>query len=188
MAPAVLHKAMAQAVKWGMIPANPCTGVDRPRVTRKEMKTLTAEQTHHFLATARPNRLWTLFVLAVATGMRQGELFALRWEDINLEDGTVFVQHTLEEIDGKFQLKEPKSAAGRWRIELPAFAVEALHEHRKRMFAEGHMAGPIFCDRRGGGWLRKSNFTRQVYKPLLEQAGLPNIRFHDLRLGHATLI
>jgi integrase len=187
LAHAVLHKAMAQAVKWGMLPGNPCSAVDRPRVARKEMKTLTPEQTHHLLVTARPHRLWALFVLAVGTGMRQGELFALRWEDIDLEDGTVFVQHTLEEIDGKFRLKEPKSAAGRRRIELPGFAVEALHEHRKRMLAEGHLAGPVFCDRRGG-WLRKSNFTRQIYKPLLERAGLPDIRFHDLRHGHATLM
>jgi integrase len=184
---AVLHRAMAQALKWGVIASNPCAAVDRPRVARKEMRTLTPEQTHLLLVTARPHRLWALFVMAAGTGMRQGELFALRWDDLDLDGGTVLVQQTLEEIDGKFRLKEPKSAAGRRRIVLPAFAVEALREHRKRMLAEGHVSGPVFCDRRGG-WLRKSNFTRQIYKPLLKRAGLPDVRFHDLRHGHATLM
>jgi integrase len=184
---AVLHKAMAKAVKWNMTAANPCNDVDRPRVARKELKTLTPEQTRELLTAAQPHRLWALFVLAAATGMRQGELFALRWGDIDLTAGTLAVQHTLEEIDGRFRLKEPKSAAGRRRIDLPAFAVEALHEHRKRVLTEGHLDGPVFCDRRGG-WLRKSNFTRQVYKPLLKRAGLPDVRFHDLRHGHATMM
>ena len=187
LAHAVLHRAMAQALKWGMVVANPCAAVDRPRVARKQMNVLTPEQTHHLLAAARPHRLWALFVLAAGSGMRQGELFALRWEDIDLDGRMVLVQHTLEEIDGKFRLKEPKSAAGRRRIELPSFAVEALHEHKKRMLAKGNLAGPVFCDRRGG-WLRKSNFTRRVLKPMLKRAALPDIRFHDLRHGHATLM
>jgi integrase len=113
------------------------------------------------------------------------------------------VQHTLEEIDGKHRLEEPKSAKGRRRIDQQGFAVQALWEHKARMMQEGHLDGPIFCDRRGG-WLRKSNFIRQMFKPLLaktntrlkeeaakkgiEPALLPNVRFHDLRHGHATLM
>jgi integrase len=180
-----LHRALAQAVKWGLISANPCAAAERPRVGRKELKTLTPEQTRRLLDTARPHRLWALFVLAAGTGMRQGELFALRWSDLDLDAGAVTIQHTLEEIDGRFRLKEPKSKAGRRRVDLPAFAVEAVHEHRKRMLAEGHPTAPVFCDRLGG-FLRKSNFTRQVFKPLLKRAGLPDVRFHDLRHGHAT--
>lgn len=182
---AVLRRALAQAVKWGLIQANPCSGAERPTVAKKELVTLTPEQTRQLLRVAEAHRLSALFVLAVATGMRQGELFGLRWSDVDLEGMAVTVCHTLEEIDGAHRLKEPKSKAGRRRIDLPAFAVAALVEHRKKMMAEGHAAAPVFCDHKGG-WLRKSNFVRQIFKPMLKKAGLPDIRFHDLRHGHAT--
>src|SRR5262249_12372344 len=68
-----------------------------------------------------------------------------------------------------------------------AFAVEALQEHKKRVLAEGHLDAPVFCDRRGGRQ-RKSNFTWYIYKPLLKRAGLPDVRLHDLRHGHATMM
>jgi integrase len=200
---AVLRKALAQALKEDLVIRNACVAVDRPRVPKTEMVTFTPEQTRQFLATAAPHRLSALFVLAAATGMREGELFALAWSDIDLEGGALSVQQTLEEIDGKHRLKEPKSAKGRRRIDLPAFAVKALWEHKARMMQEGHLDGPVFCDRRGG-WLRKSNFTRQIFKPMIartnarlteeaEKAGtapdlLPDIRFHDMRHGHATLM
>jgi integrase len=109
----------------------------------------------------------------------------------------------LEEIDGKLRLKEPKSAKSRRRIELPSFAVEALWQHKARMMKEEHLEGPVFCDS-CGGWLRKSNFIRQVFKPMLKRTNvklseeakskefapnlLPDIRFHDLRHGHATMM
>jgi integrase len=84
-------------------------------------------------------------------------------------------------------LKEPKSKKSRRQIDLPAFAVTALREHRKKMLVEGHISGPVFCDTHGG-YLRKSNFVRKVFKPLLKAADLPDIRFHDLRHSHATLL
>lgn len=203
LAHAVLRRALVQAIKWGLIVRNACDGAERPRVAKKEMVTLTPEQTWTFLTSASEHRLEALFVLAVATGMREGELFALRWPDIDLEAGAIFVQHTLEEIDGKFRLKEPKSAKSRRRIELPSFAIEALWRHKAGMMKEEHLEGPVFCDCRGG-WLRKSNFIRQVFKPLLKRTNeklseeaekkavtpnlLPDIRFHDLRHGHATMM
>jgi integrase len=185
LAHAVLRRAMSQAVRWNLISANPCDAAERPRVRRKEVSTLTPDEIKVLLKTAKSHRLSALFVMAVGTGMRQGELFALTWPEIDLDAGVVNVQHTLEEIDGRFRLKEPKSAAGRRRVDLPTFVVKALREHRKRMLAEGHVSGPVFCDRHGG-WLRKSNLIRQIFKPMLEKAGLPDVRFHDLRHGHAT--
>jgi integrase len=184
---AVLHKALKTAVKWRMVRSNAADAVDRPNVARKEMHVPTPEQMHALLDAARTHRLYPLIALALTTGMRQGELFGLEWNDFDLDAGTVFVQRTLEELQGKFRLKAPKSAAGRRRIELPAVAVAALREHRKAMLAEGHIAGPVFCDG-DGGYLRKSNFIRRVYAPLLKAAGLPHFRFHDLRHGHATMM
>jgi integrase len=184
---AVLHKALDQAVRWHLLRYNPSDAIERPKVPRKEMTVLSQQQMQTLMSITRPHRLWALFVMAITTGMRQGELFGLMWGDIDVDAGTVFIQRTLEEIDGRFRTKDPKSAKSRRRVELPAVAIEALHEHRKRMFREGHIAGPVFCDHRGG-WLRKSNFIRQVFKPMLQKAGLPEVRFHDLRHSHATML
>ena len=187
LAHAVLHRALKQAVRWNLIPRNVCDAVEPPRIDKKEMRVYTPEQVTQLFKAASGDRLEALFVLAVATGLRQGELFGLQWPDFDLEAGTVFVQRQLEEVNGQLALTEPKSAKGRRRIELPAVAVQAMWAHKARMLAEGHLDGPVFCDSRGG-YLRKSNFVRKVFKPLLKKAGLPDIRFHDLRHTSATLL
>ncbi|MGE0607137.1 MAG: tyrosine recombinase XerC [Pirellulales bacterium] len=187
----VLRRALKQAVKWGMIPRNVCDAVDPPRVPRPTVTALTPDQTATLLDAAKGDRLEALFVVAVTSGLRQGELFALQWPDVDLDAGTVTVRHTLLELKkerGGFVLGEPKSAKGRRRVELPAMAVDALAEHRKRMLAEGHAASSWVFSDTGGSHLRKSNFVRRVFKPLLKSAGLPDIRFHDLRHTSATLM
>jgi integrase len=184
---AVLHRALVKAVRQRLVRFNACSDIERPTVARKQMSPPSSEQMQILLSTATGHRLGALFVLAVATGMRQGELLGLHWGDIDLEGQTLHVQRSLSELDGKFDLKEPKSAKGRRQIELPSIAVEALKIHRRAMLAEGHIAGPVFCDSKGG-WLRKSNLLRNVYFPLLKKAGLPHFRFHDIRHGHATMM
>lgn len=136
----------------------------------------------------RSARLYDLLVVAVTTGMRQGELFALQWEDVDLEAATVHVRHTLENLDGRPRLKPPKSASGRRSIKLPQMTVDALQERRKQALTEG-MAGSrwVFPDTQGGP-IRKTNFIRNVYHPLLRKTGLPNVRFHDLRHSAATVL
>jgi integrase len=190
LAHAVLRRALKQAVRWGLILRNPCDAVEPPRVPKREMSVYGPDEVQRLLAAAEGHRLEALFVLAVATGLRQGELFGLQWPDIDLEAGSLCVRRQLEERDGKLALTEPKSEKGRRRVELPAFAVEALWRHKARMLAEGLLDRAdrtIFCDSRGG-FLRKSNFVRQVFKPLLKAASLPDIRFHDLRHTSATLL
>jgi integrase len=100
----------------------------------------------------------------------------------------VNVRRTLQELNGRLKLKEPKTKKSRRRIELPETVVATLGEHRKRMLAEGHASSPwVFCNQHGGP-LRRSHFHRQEFKPLLKRAALPNIRFHDLRHTSATLL
>jgi integrase len=109
---------------------------------------------------------------------------------VDLDAGTLSVRRQLEERDGRLAPTEPKSERGRRRVKLPASAVEALWKHKARMLAEGHLGRadvPVFCDTRGD-FLRKSNFLRKTFAPLLEAAGLPRIRFHDLRHTSATLL
>ncbi|MER3401403.1 MAG: site-specific integrase [Thermoflexus sp.] len=183
---AVLHRALNQAVKWRLVSHNACDAVDRPRVPRKEVRTLDAEQARRLLEAARGDRLEALCVLALTTGMRQGELLGLQWEDVDLKAGTVSVRRTLLELNGKLAPGETKSGRPR-RVDLPDIAVEALREHRKRMLAEGHPGPWVFCDTRGGP-IRRNNIIRRWFKPLVRRAGLPDIRFHDLRHTAATLL
>lgn len=188
LAHAVLHRALKQALKWGMVARNVCDAVDAPRVSKREMKTLTPEQAGQLLNASTTDRMHALYWLALGTGLRIGELFALHWRDVDLKAGTVAVRYTLTEVNGKLALTEPKSAKSRRLIDLPQQAVVALVEHRKNMIVEGFAAVEhVFCNQHGG-YLRRSHFHREDYKPLLKRAGLPSIRFHDLRHTSATML
>jgi integrase len=187
---AVLRRALRQALRWGLLLRNPCDAVEPARVARREMTAFGPAEVKRFLAAAAGDRLEAIFVLAVSSGLRQGELFGLQWPDVNLDEGAIHVHRQLEERNGKLALTEPKSDKGRRRVELPAFAAEAMLSHKARMLAEGHLDRtdrPVFCNSHGG-FLRKSNFLRKVFKPILKKAGLPDIRFHDLRHTSATLL
>jgi integrase len=151
------------------------------------MKTLDPDQVQAFLKAARQDRLYALYVVALDSGMRQGELFALAWPDIDLDGGSVRVVRSLEELNGELRVKDVKTARSRRKIDLSPFAVEVLTEHRRAMLAEGHIAGPVFCNSRGD-YLRRSNLTRTSFGAILERARVPKIRFYDLRHTCATLL
>jgi integrase len=187
MAGNVLGRALKDAVRLRLISSNPVRDVVKPKPAKPKIHVWDNEQVTAFLKVAKKDRLYALYVTAVTTGMRLGELFALQWEDVSWEDSCVRVQRSLEELQGRLTLKEPKSPRARRRIDLPKFTVDALHEHRKRMLAEGHRSKPVFCDS-DGGWLRGPNFTRRSFRPLIKEAKLPQIRFHDLRHTHATIL
>jgi integrase len=97
------------------------------------------------------------------------------------------VQHTLSEVQGQIELAETKTAKGQRHVDLPHVAVRELIEHRDRMAAECHGADWVFCAGEGGP-LRKSNVRRRSFLPLVRKAGVPVIRFHDLRHTAATLL
>lgn len=185
----VFKQALRDAVRLRFLMHNPAADVLMPRVIKKEITPLDQEQAVRLLTHAAEDRHHALYVLALDSGMRQGELFGLTWPDIDFGAGSVQVQRSLEEIQGHLRLKETKTGKGRRRIDLTPFTRDALHEHRKRMLAEGRdvKAGAVFCDTEGK-WLRKSNFQRRSFKPLLRGAELPDIRFHDLRHTCATLL
>jgi integrase len=183
----VLHRALTHAVRCRLLTENPTDGVRRPRPLRRTIAVLDPQQIKLLLAVSRADRLHALYALAVTTGLRQGELLALQWSDVDLARRRLAISHNLVEIDGVHYREQPKTRHSVRPIDLPRLAVTALREHRDRMRAEGHHSPWVFCDRLGGP-LRKSNFTRRSFKPLLRAAGLPNIRFHDLRHAAASLL
>lgn len=186
---AVLHRALNDAMKLGKVTRNVCDMVDRPRVEKSTIKALDPGQVDDFLTAAERDRLYALYVLAIASGLRLGELCALQWSDVDLDAGTLTVRHTLMEVKGKRELSQPKSDSGRRRVDLAAAAVAALWEHRAKMLSEGLAGSTIIFVDTDGNTLRRSNVSRRSFKPILKTAGLPpTTRFHDLRHTSATLL
>ena len=187
---AVLHRALRQAERWGHVPRNVAALVDPPRMARREMQTLSAPQVRDLLDAASGDRLKTLYVVAVTTGMRQGELLALRWRDVDLEQGVLRIRGNLQ----GGEIVEPKSAKSRRQIELAATTVRSLRLHRQQQNRERLALGAEWVDmdlvfaNHVGRPLSPSNLVRRSFKPLLRRAGLPEIRFHDLRHTAATLL
>jgi integrase len=190
----VLHGALEQAVRWDLIPRNVSDLVDPPRKNRKEMHVWTPEQARAFLAILSGDRLEALFRLALHTGMRQGELFGLRWRDVDIESGALYVQTALKVQAAGRALGKPKTEHSRRKIELGIDAIDALRAHHKRQAEERLAMGQVwadndlvFCDTIGGG-LAPNNVTRRHFQPAIKRAGVPTIRFHDLRHTAATLM
>jgi len=124
-----LHKALKQAIADGLIPRNATEAVKPPQVSREKMCPLTAEQVKVLFEAARGDRLEALYVLAVTTGLRQGELLGLKWDDIDLEVGTLQVRHTLTTAKGGPVLSAPKTKGSRRTVRLSQTALEALRSH-----------------------------------------------------------
>jgi integrase len=192
---AVLHKALDNAVRLGSLSRNVSDRIPLPRIVKHEIKPLTLEQAQHLLKSVREHRLEALFALALATGMRLGELLGLRWQDIDFTAGSLQVRHILSYVRSQgFVESEPKTAKGKRRITLPAFMLDSLKQHRVRQLEAKLKAGSswkdrdlVFCADRGG-YLNPASTMQVVFKSVLKKAGLPQMRFHDLRHSAATIL
>ncbi len=189
---AVLRKALNQALKWGLVTKNAAALVDPPQSTAHEITPLTPVQARRLLDTAGGDRLEALYSVALSLGLRQGEILGLRWEDVDFDAGTVSVRKQLQRLDGQPQLVDLKTRQSRRTIALPRSLVAQLKEHRIRQLAE-QLVCPCWHDwslvfpSTVGTPLEPRNLTRH-FKQLLGRAGLPSIRFHDLRHSCASLL
>lgn len=191
----VLHKALKQAVRWNMVPRNVTEAVTPPRPTPDEIRPLDTSQVAALLSGASGDRLEALYVLAVTTGARQGELLALKWEDLDLERKTLRIRRTLTRSKGTMTLGEPKTKKSRRTVPLTARAVTALKIHRKLQLEERMRLADLYKDRglvfanEVGNITNPSNLRQRSFTKLLKLAGLPDTtRFHDLRHTCATLL
>src|SRR5260221_921419 len=132
----IVHRALDDALRLGLVQRNVCDMVDPPRRRPPEITPLSADQARALLAAAVGNRYGALCVLALSTGMRRGELLALRWRDVDTENGILQVRGTLKPINGKLVIEETKTKRSRRRIALSVSACEALRSHRARQLEE----------------------------------------------------
>ncbi|HEY1388099.1 MAG TPA: site-specific integrase [Ktedonobacterales bacterium] len=189
-----MHKALADGLRADLVQRNVADQATPPRKVERQMSVLTVDQARAFLAAIRGDRLEALYVLAITAAIRQGELLALRWQDLDLESGFVQIRASHRRMKRRFVVTLPKTARGRRKVALTKLAIDALRRHQESQALERLAAGTAWQDnnlvfptevgeRMDGPYVYRYHFLR-----LLERANLPRIRFHDLRHSAATLL
>jgi integrase len=176
----VISSAMDMAVEQKIILTNPTNGCALPKVEHKEMHTIPAEQLNAFLREAKNSGVYELYYLDLATGLRRGELLGLKWSDIDLKTGIIHVKRQVARVNGEIKEVPLKTKNSYRNIAISKDAVEMLSEMKSRNLSEyvfpSATGGPISPD-------SVNNMLHRV----LKRAGLPSIRFHDMRHTFATL-
>jgi integrase len=199
----ILHGALKQAMKNQLVVRNVSEATQLPDGKTRKMQPLTLGQVQQFLTAVKGERLFAAFCLEVGTGVRRGELLGFRWRDVDLETGVVHIRqepirvrnHDATAGDRKTQLifQEPKTEQSRRTIPIPDDSIEVLKHHKAQQAQERLLIGEAYDDRglvfcqANGQPIDPRNFTRH-FEQLLQQVGLPHIRFHDGRHTFATLM
>ncbi len=180
---AVLRNSLGFAERQGIIPSNPTKRVDKPAHAKTEMLVLNDDQVRRLLTAAAGHSIEVLLQLAIATGMRQGELLGLKWSDVDWASSTIKVQRQLQRIQSVgLVFTQPKSKASVRTIQLGSMTLRKLMEHKDRQ-DQGELIFPSSV-----GTPMEPRILLAQFKALLRLAGLPKIRFHDLRHTAASLM
>ena len=178
----IINSAMKLAMEQKLIAHNPADGCALPRLEHKEMKTLPAEQLAAFLNEAKKTGVYEMYYLDLATGMRRGELLGLKWEDIDFDHGVIHIRRQVARLNGTVQEAPLKTKNSYRNISIGADAVELLKQKKEQDKGKSVYVFPSPT----GGPLAPDSVLHMLHR-VLEQAGLPKIRFHDLRHTFATL-
>ena len=191
---AVLRRMLRDAVKWQLIPTNPALLADLPQLPQPERNWLEPEQAKAFLSECHGDDYEALFVVALTTGLRAGELRGLEWGDIDWQHKTLTVQRRVIRLARAWDEDEPKSRSSQRTIPLVDITIEALHRQRARQLEWRLRAGAawqesahIFTGATGEPY-SSPHLVNCHLLPLLARAGLPRIRLHDLRHSAASLL
>ncbi len=189
----VLHIALKTAVKWGLVNRNVADAVDPPRLKRTVMQIWDEDELKRFLSVAKENQYYVLFYTALFTGMRRGELLALRWQDVEFHEAQISVSRSIHQLrNGSYVFTEPKTEKSRRSIALSPSLVLLLKEYRAEQESENIIQGRILSNEdlvfnNKGKPLRPNTIT-YAWKRLAARARVKVIRFHDARHTHASLM
>jgi integrase len=186
-----LRTALYRAKRQRCIAVNPCELVDPPRVEQTEMRALDASGAAALVKACEQSIIGAAIVTSLGTGLRRGELLALRWSDVDLEAGLLTVQRAIERVDRCSRFKDPKTKRSRRTISLPRFVRDRLRRHRvdqAQWFlknALGHTTSEtLLFERAGEPWV--PNTFNTAFTRALRDAGVPHVRLHDLRHTFAS--
>ena len=176
------RSALEKAVQEGLIKTNPAIGCKLPPKKSREMKVLTQSEIVRFLNRAKEEDYYELFLLELATGMRRGEILALKWSDLNFKTGELQIERQVNVIHGDVIISEPKTKSSIRTAILPKALLKILSEYRKNIESEWIFPSPIDDTKP-----RNPPAVRKRLQLILERAGCPKVRFHDLRHTFATM-
>ena len=188
----VLKKALKQAVRLHFLSSNPADATEPPRIFRKEMKVLDEHQMAHLLEFCKGRTMFYMpIMVAIYTGMRKGEIIALRWKDVDFDRTQIHVRQAVQAVSGGLVFKEPKTQKGRRIIDLPSLAVDELRCHKVEQAKNKLRLGPAYQDydlvcAKPNGQPMHPICVSDGFSRWLKKAKLPHVRFHDLRHSHAT--
>lgn len=191
----IIHSMLKKAQTFEIVSRNVAQLVETPKTSKPKMNVWEADHVMRFLETASQSRNYIVYVLALTTGMRMGELLALRWKNVNYngDKANISVTETFSKSDHGYEFQDPKTKTSNRLIALPKDVTELLKAHRKEQLKEKLKNGHLYEDQdliiatKIGTPVYPRNLSRQWYN-LLEKANVPAIRFHDLRHTHATLM
>ena len=178
----MFHLAMDAAVQAHLIARNPTEGTTVPKAKRKPLKVLNKKQMNKLMDTIKRDPLWNdLFYTELTTGLRKGELCGLMWSDFDAKEGALKVRRTAFMRDGRVQVGEPKTATGNRTIILPATTADLLRKRQEQSISQWIFPNFVSPEKP-----ISPNVVYRQLKEFLKKAGLPDIRFHDLRHTFAT--
>ena len=177
----IISSALKLAIEQRLIAHNPADGCALPKAERKEMRTLPVEQLTSFLREAKDSGVYELYYLDLATGLRRGELLGLKWTDVDLDRGVLKIQRAISRQNGKV-VEAPLKTKNAYRtLPLSADAIDVLMQQRRKTGnSEWVFPSPT------GGPMSPDSVLHMLHR-VLKRAGLPKVRFHDLRHTFATL-
>jgi integrase len=179
----ILRSVFSKALMMGIVPSNPSATVQQPFAPKKQiMRALNQEEAKKFIEAARETKHAPLLILAITTGMRRGELLGFQWSDVDLVRGYVSLRRAVTTLAGKTMISPLKTPKSRRRINLTPIAIAALVEQKQSAVSEWAFANEC------GGPMCPSNVYHRQFLSVIKAAGLPRIRFHDLRHTAATLL
>ena len=176
------RSALEKAVQEGLIRTNPAIGCKLPPKKSREMKVLTQGEVIRFLNRAKEEGYYELFLLELGTGMRRGEILALKWSDLNFTTGELRIERQINVFNGEQIISEPKTKASIRTIILPPSLLQILSEYKKTVDSEWIFPSPLDNSK-----TRHPSAVRKRLQIMLERAGCPKVRFHDLRHTFATM-
>ncbi len=176
----MISSAMDLAVAQKIILENPTNACSLPKMGHKEMQTIPAEQLQAFLAEAKATGVYEMYYIELATGLRRGELLGLKWDDIDMKQGIIWIRRQISRIDGKIMEAPLKTKNSYRTVTISPQAIEVLKQQKTKTNDQYVFPSP------NGGPISPDSVNNML-KRVLERAEIPKVRFHDLRHTFATL-